>query len=126
MTEYTDIGEVRAGAAIAQFALVKLDGSTPKKLVVTAANTDVPFGALQGSTSADGDYVTARLSGRTKAIAGGAIGIGATLMPAAAGKVVAHTGVNTRCGRYIGTATAADGDIIDIILFDHPFAGDLA
>lgn len=118
-------GENRAGAAIAQHALVKLDGSTPPKLVVTAANTDIPFGTLRQSTEADGDPVTTEVCGRTKAIAGAAIAQGAVVMPAAAGKVVTHTGVNTRAGRAL-QAAAADGDIIDIILFDLPFAGSLA
>lgn len=121
----TKIGEFRAGAAIAQFALVKLDSSTPKKLVVTAAATDIPFGSLQNQTKADGDLATTQVTGRTKAIAGAAIVAGAILMPQASGKVITHTGTNTRAGRALAAA-AADGDIIDVELFANPFSGSLA
>jgi hypothetical protein len=120
------IGEFRAGAAHSQFALVKLDSSTPKKLVVTAAATDIPFGTQQRSSTADGDATTVCVAGRTKAIAGAAIAAGAILQPAAAGKVITHTGNNTRCGRYVGVETAADGDIIDVLIFEHPLVGDLS
>jgi hypothetical protein len=118
------IGEFRAGAAIGQFRLVKLDGSTPPKLVVTALATDVPFGTLQQQTLADGDVVTTVVAGRTKVVASGPIAVGAVLQPASAGRVATHTANNTRCGRAL-QAAAADGDIIDVLIFEHPFAGDL-
>jgi hypothetical protein len=118
------IGVFRAGAALGQFNLVKLDGSTPPKLVVTALATDVPFGTVQQSTGADGDIVTTVVAGRTKAIASAPIVAGAVLQPAASGRVAPHTANNTRCGRALQAAAAA-GDIIDVLIFEHPFAGDL-
>jgi hypothetical protein len=119
------IGEFRAGAAISQFRLVKLDSSTPKKLIVTAAATDIPFGTLQQSSTADGDVVTTVVAGRTKAVASAAIAAGAILQPAAAGKVATHATTNARIGRAL-QAALADGDIIDVLIFDNPFAGDLS
>ena len=114
------IGEFRAGAAIAQYALVKLDSSTPKKLVVTAAATDIPFGTLQQSASGDGAVVTTVVAGRTKAIASAAISAGAILQPGASGKVATHTSTNAKIGRALQAATN-DGDIIDVLIFAHPF-----
>jgi hypothetical protein len=113
------IGEFRAGAAIDQYRLVKLDSSTPKKLIVTAAATDIPFGTLQQSASADGAVVTTVVAGRTKAVASAAIAPGAILQPGSAGKVATHTSTNAKIGRALQEATA-DGDIIDVLLFDHP------
>lgn len=104
-------------AALAQYVCVK----TPGAAVVTTANTETGWGITQDSASASGT-VGVQVAGVSKATVDGsstAIALGDRLSPAADGKLVKHDGgaSDTFFGMALG-ASSADGDIIEILIFD--------
>jgi hypothetical protein len=108
-----------AGTALTAYQLVK---DSSGKLVVTGAKGDRPLGLIQERGAAQDAEVGLFVSGVRKAIAAAAIAVDAELMPAAAGRVITHDGVEAsyHVGRALEAATAA-GDIIHIQLYDRPF-----
>lgn len=107
-----------ASAAVTQYYVVEL--AATGKVNMTNATTDVPLGVAQEAATADGDGILVRVSGTTKAKAGGAINPGSWVGASAAGKVVAMTTDNEpKLGQYIGTSAAADGDIIEVLIRVH-------
>lgn len=106
----------QAGAAISQFARVKLSSGV-LALAVLADGPGVELGTLQEASFASGDMraVKARnFPGSRKMIASAALAIGAKVYTAAAGKVGA-----TATGAFLEgialTAASADGDIIEVL-----------
>ena len=97
-----------------QFYIVQLDASGG--IEVGESATDLLVGVLQ-NTPASGEAANYRFLGTTKVIAGGTINPGAWVTSDTAGKAVATTtDKDVVIGRFIGTAAAASGDIIEIQL----------
>lgn len=98
--------------ATKQYYLVKqhTDGTA----ILAAAGTDKIVGALQNKP-AIGAAALVRIGGTTKVVAGGTITVGAWVTSDASGKAVATTtDKDVVFGKYLGTASAASGDIIEV------------
>ena len=105
-----------AGAAIAQHARVKLSAGV-LAVAVLADGPGTELGTLEEASFAAGDVRTVRarnVPGSRKMIANGALAVGAKVYTAAAGKVGA-----TATGAFLEgialTASAADGDLIEVL-----------
>lgn len=97
-----------------QYYIVQLDATG--KIEVAEGATDLIVGVLQNKP-ASGAAALYRFAGTSKVKAGGTIAIGDWVTTDSSGKAVATTtDGNIVIGRYIGTAAAADGDIIEIQL----------
>jgi hypothetical protein len=106
-----------AGAAIGQHLRVKLS-SSKLAVAVLADGPGVELGTLEEASFADGDVraVNPRNApGSRKMVANAALAVGAKVYTAAAGKVGA-----TATGAFLEgialTASAADGDIIEVLM----------
>jgi hypothetical protein len=83
---------------------------------VAEAATDLIVGVLQ-NTPAAGEQATYAFGGVAKVKAGGTIAVGAWVTSDSNGKAVATTtDGDIVIGRYVGTAAAADGDLIEVQL----------
>lgn len=97
--------------------IVQLDATG--KIEVGEGQTDLLVGVLQ-NTPAAGEMASYQFTGIAKVKAGGTIAIGAYVSSDANGKAVATTtNGHVVIGRYVGTAAAADGDIIEVQLGIH-------
>lgn len=103
--------------ATKQFYGVKQD--TDGTIVLAGANGVGLVGVVQNKP-AIGAAATVRHNGTTKVVASGTISVGAWVTTASGGTVVATTtDKDVVLGRYIGTAAAASGDIIEVLLCIH-------
>lgn len=127
MSQYTEAGVKAfvAGGALAQHLRVKL--STGKLAVAGAADGDhVALGTIVQEAFADGEVVPVRLrsaQGTFKAIAAGAIAVGAAVYSAADGKV---NDVQAQGAFYVGNALEAasgDGSVIEVLRGYEAVAG---
>lgn len=97
--------------------IVQLDATG--EVEVGEGQTDLLVGVLQ-NTPAAGEMAVVQFTGVAKVKAGGTISIGAYVSSDSAGKAVATTtNGHVVIGRYIGTAAAADGDLIEVQLGIH-------
>ena len=97
-----------------QFYIVQLDATG--KIEVGEGATDLLVGVLQ-NTPAAGEQAVYAYAGKAKVISAGVIGVGAWVTTDTAGKAVATTtDGDIVIGRYIGTAAAAAGDLIEVQL----------
>lgn len=116
-TQYT--GHVRshvAGEAMTdkQFYIVQL--ASDGDIEVAEGATDLVVGVLQ-NTPAAGEQAVYQFTGVAKVKAGGAINVGDWVTTDGNGKAVATTtDGNIVIGRFVGTAAAADGDLIEVQL----------
>jgi len=95
-----------------QYYIVKQH--TDGTLILAAAATDKIVGVLQNKPAV-GSAGLVRIGGTTKVIAGGAINPGAWVTSDGSGKAVATTtDKDVVFGKYLGTAAAASGDIIEV------------
>jgi hypothetical protein len=100
-----------------QHYIVQLDATG--KIEVGESATDLLVGVLQ-NTPAAGEQAVYAYTGVAKVKAGGAVGIGAWVTSDTAGKGVATTtDKDVVIGRHIGTAAAADGDLMEVQLGIH-------
>jgi hypothetical protein len=122
-----------AGSGIAQYAAVKLDAAASfGDCLPGAANTDAIVGFNQdaggptltlGGTppvASSGQSIRVRISGMTKANAGGAISLGDLLVVGAAGVVNTAPALAATSVHIVGQAMEAAveaGDIITVLLF---------
>lgn len=100
--------------AAKQYYVVKqhTDGTA----ILSAAATDKHVGVLQNKPAV-GAAALVRFLGTTKAVSGGAIAVGSWVTSDSAGKVIATTtDKDVVIGKYLGTAAAASGDIVEIQL----------
>jgi len=89
---------------------------TDGTLILAAAGTDKIVGILQNKPAV-GAAALVRFGGTSKAIAGGTISVGAWVTADSNGKVVATTtDKDVVIGKYLGTAAAASGDVIEVQL----------
>lgn len=100
-----------ASAAIAQYQAVTAAGAP-----ATAAGNAIGFAELAAASGARVPVITV---GSALAVAGGSIAPGALVeVGTTVTKVVTRTsGVSV--GRYIGTTTAADGDVIEVFVLPN-------
>jgi hypothetical protein len=97
-----------------QHYIVQLDATG--KIEVAEGATDLIVGVLQNYPGA-GEQAVYAYGGSAKVKAGGTIAIGAWVTSDANGKAVATTtDGDIVIGRYIGTAAAAYGDLIEVQL----------
>jgi hypothetical protein len=95
-----------------QFYIVQLDATG--KIEVAEGATDLVVGVLQNAPYT-GEQATYRFAGTTKVISGGTIAIGAMVTTDTAGKAVSTTTEgDVVIGRHVGTAAAAENDIIEV------------
>jgi len=95
-----------------QYFIVQLDASG--NIEVGEGATDLLVGVLQNKPQS-GEAALYRFGGTSKVKAGGAVGVGAWVTSDANGKGVATTtDGDITIGRHIGTAAAADGDIMEV------------
>lgn len=100
--------------ATKQYYLMKQH--TDGTLIIAAAATDSIVGVLQNKPVV-GAAALVRFSGTSKVIAGGAIPVGAFVTSNASGQAVATTTAgDVVIGVHLGTAAAASGDVIEIML----------
>lgn len=100
--------------ATKQFYIVKqhTDGTA----ILSAAATDKHLGVLQNKPAV-GQAALVRFNGTTKVVSGGTIAVGAWVTADSNGKAVATTtDKDVVIGKYLGTASASSGDIIEIQL----------
>ena len=100
--------------ATKQYYIVKqhTDGTA----ILSAAATDKHIGVLQNKPAV-GAAALVRFLGTAKVIAGGTIGVGAWVTSDANGKAIATvTAGDVVIGKFLGTASAAAGDIIEVQL----------
>ncbi len=105
-----------AGAAIAQHLRVKLT-SGKLAVAVLADGPGVELGTLEEASLASGDMRAVRsrnMIGSRKMIASAALAVGAKCYTAAGGKVGA-TATGAFLEGIVLTASAADGDIIEVL-----------
>lgn len=103
--------------AAKQYYIVKqhTDGTA----ILSAAATDKHIGVLQNKPGV-GQAALVRFLGTTKVVAGGSISVGAWVTADSNGKAVATTtDKDVVIGKYLGTASAASGDIIEVQLGIH-------
>ena len=97
-----------------QYYIVKQH--TDGTLILAAAATDGIVGVLQNKPAV-GAAALVRFLGTTKVIAGGTISVGAKVTTDSNGKAVATTtDGDVIIGTYLGTAAAASGDVIEVLL----------
>lgn len=97
-----------------QFYIVQLDATG--KIEVAEGATDLIVGVLQNAPGA-GEQATYAFGGVAKVISGGTIGVGAWVTTDGNGKAVATTtDGDIVIGRFIGTAAAASGDLVEVQL----------
>jgi hypothetical protein len=97
-----------------QFYIVQLDATG--KIEVGEGATDLLVGVLQNYPAA-GEQAVYAYGGVAKVKAGGTVGVGAWVTSDGNGKAVATTtDGDIVIGRHIGTAAAADGDLIEVQL----------
>lgn len=100
--------------ATKQYYLMKQH--TDGTLIIAGAATDSIVGVLQNKPVV-GAAAIVRYFGTSKVIAGGTITVGSFVTSDASGKAVATTTAgDVVIGQYLGTASAASGDIIEIML----------
>lgn len=100
--------------AAKQYFLVKQH--TDGTLILAAAATDSIVGVLQNKPAV-GASALVRFGGTTKVVAGGTIAVGAFVTSDANGNAVATTTAgDVVIGQYLGTASAASGDVIEIVM----------
>lgn len=100
-----------------QFYIVQLDATG--KIEVGEGATDLLVGVLQ-NTPAAGEQATYAFTGVAKVIAGGTVAVGDLVTSDSNGKAVATTtNKDVVIGRFIGTAAAASGDLIEVQLGIH-------
>lgn len=100
--------------ATKQYYVVKqhTDGTA----ILSAAATDKHVGVLQNKPAV-GAAALVRFLGTTKAVSGGTIAVGSWVTSDSNGKVIATTtDKDVVIGKYLGTAAAASGDIVEIQL----------
>lgn len=110
------VGSREAGESMTdkQHYIVQLDASG--NIEVAESATDLIVGVLQNAP-AQGEEAVYAFGGIAKVKAGGAIGVGAFVTTDGNGKAVATTtDGDIVIGRHIGTAAAADGDLIEVQL----------
>lgn len=89
---------------------------TDGTLIIAAAGTDKLVGVLMNKPGV-GQAALVRIGGTAKVIAGGAISVGAWVTSDANGKAVeTTTDKDVVLGKFLGSASAADGDIIEVQL----------
>jgi hypothetical protein len=99
--------------------IVQLDATG--KIEVAEGATDLIVGVLQDNCAA-GEPATYAFGGTVKVKAGGSIAIGAFVTSDGNGKAVSTTtDGDVVIGRYVGTAAAADGDLIEVQMGIHRF-----
>lgn len=97
-----------------QYYMVKQH--TDGTLILAAAGTDKIIGVLQNKPAV-GQAALVRFLGTTKVIAGGTIAVGANVTSDGNGAAIATTTNKDRIlGTYLGTASAASGDVIEVLL----------
>lgn len=100
--------------ATKQYYIVKQH--TDGTMILAAAGTDKIVGVVQNKPAV-GKAALVRFLGTTKVVAGGTIAVGAWVTADSAGKAVATTtDKDVVLGKYLGTASAASGDIIEVQL----------
>lgn len=100
--------------ATKQFYVVKQD--TDGTVILAGANGTGLVGVLQNKPAV-GQAALVRMFGTTKVVASGTITVGAWVTSASGGTVVATTtDHDVVLGRYLGAASAASGDIIEVEL----------
>lgn len=98
--------------AAKQYYIVKQH--TDGTLILAAAGTDKIVGVLQNKPAV-GAAGLVRIGGTSKVVAGGTIGVGAWVTSDGSGKAIATTtDRDVVLGKYLGTAAAASGDIVEI------------
>lgn len=89
---------------------------TDGTLIIAAAATDKIVGVLQNKPAV-GAAALVRFLGTAKVIAGGVIAVGAWVTSDGNGAAIATTtDKDVVIGKYLGTASAASGDIIEVQL----------
>lgn len=89
---------------------------TDGTLILAAAGTDKLLGILQNKPAVGAPGLV-RFAGTSKAVSGGVITVGAWVTSDANGALVATTtDKDVVIGKYLGTASAAAGDIIEVQL----------
>ncbi len=97
-----------------QFYAVKQD--TDGTVILSAAGTDKHVGILQNKPAV-GAAALVRFNGTSKVKAGGTITVGAWVTATTDGTVIATTSDHdVVLGKYLGTGSAATGDIIEVQL----------
>lgn len=97
-----------------QFCIVKQD--TDGTMILSAAGTDKHVGVLQNKPAV-GQAALVQFNGTTKCVAGGTITVGAWVTSDGSGHAVATTSDHdVVLGKYLGTASCASGDIVEIQL----------
>jgi len=97
-----------------QYYIVKQH--TDGTMILAAAATDKIVGVLMNKPAV-GAAANVQIGGTAKVIAGGTIAVGAWVTSDSAGKAVATTtDKDVVLGKYLGTASAASGDIIEVQL----------
>jgi hypothetical protein len=97
-----------------QHYIVQLDATG--KIEVAEGATDLVVGVLQNYPAA-GEQAVYAYTGTAKVKAGGTIGVGEWVTTDSNGKAVATTtDGDIVIGRYLGTAAAASGDLIEVQL----------
>ena len=103
-----------ASLATKQYYIVKQD--TDGTAILSAAGTDKHVGVLLNKPVV-GAAALVRIAGTAKVIAGGTITVGAWVTADSNGKAVATTtNKDVVLGKFLGSASAASGDIIEVQL----------
>lgn len=97
-----------------QYYIVKQH--TDGTVILSAAATDKHVGVLENKPAV-GKAALVQIAGTAKVIAGGTIAVGAWVTSDSNGKAVATTtDKDVVIGKYLGSASAASGDIIEVQL----------
>lgn len=107
---------VTGSSSLATKQFYAMKQHTDGTLIIAAAATDKIVGVLQNKPGV-GQAALVRFAGTTKMIAGGTISVGAWVTSDGSGKAVATTtDKDVVIGKYLGTASASSGDIIEVQL----------
>lgn len=106
-----------ASLATKQYYVVKQD--TDGTVILAGANGAGMVGVVQNKPAV-GAAAVVRFAGTTKVVASGTIAVGAWVTSASGGTVIATTtDKDVVLGRYLGTAAAASGDVIEVLIGIH-------
>lgn len=103
-----------ASLALKQYYIVKQD--TDGTVILSAAGTDKHVGVLMNKPVV-GAAALVQILGTAKVVAGGTISVGAWVTAGGSGTAVATTSDHdVVLGKFLGSASAASGDIIEVQL----------
>ena len=112
----------KAGTTIAAYRIVQMDTATANRVIVTAANTNVPIGVTSDTVLETGLAIPVVIAGIAKVYFNDSCASGSLVTCDAAGRGIAFAAVSTGSyfiGTLIGPKVEDTGTIAEVLLNIH-------